>query len=76
MYHTIQFRLKGLAELETPGKGQMEQVVIQQGTQMNVQIKPHVVETERGPVEVADLYLEDGSVARAVRYATFVFVDK
>jgi hypothetical protein len=76
MYHTIQFRLKGLAELETPGKQQMEQVLIQQGTQMNVEIKPHIVETERGPVEVADLFLEDGSVARSVRYATFVFVDK
>jgi len=75
MYHTIQFRLKGLAELETPGKPQLERLVIHQGTRLNAQIKPYVYETERGPVEVADLFLEDGSVARAVRYATFVFVN-
>ena len=76
MYHTIEFRLKGLTELETPGKRQLERLLIQEGTRLNAQIKPYVVETERGPVEVADLYLEDGSVARAVRYATFSFVDE
>jgi hypothetical protein len=76
MYHTIQFRLKGLAELETPGKRQIERLVIQQGTRLNVEVKPYVVESERGPVEVADLYLEDGSIARAVRFATFTFVDE
>jgi len=76
MYHTIQFRLKGLAELETPGKPQLERLVIHQGARLNAQIKPYVIESVRGPVEVADLFLEDGSVARAVRYATFVFVDE
>ncbi len=75
MYQTIHFRLKGLAELETPGKPQMERLLIQQGTRLNVEVKPYVVESERGPVEVADLYLEDGSVARAVRFAAFTFVD-
>jgi hypothetical protein len=34
------------------------------------------VETRRGPVEVADLVLEDGSMARAVRFATFRFIDE
>ncbi len=76
MYYTIEFRLKGLAELETPGKPQLERLLIEQGTRLNAQIKPRVIESERGPVEVADLFLEDGSVARAVRYATFVFVDE
>ena len=76
MYHTIEFRLKGLAELETPGKPQLERLLIEQGTRLNAQIKPRVVESERGPDEVADLFLEDGSVARAVRYATFIFVDE
>lgn len=76
MYHNIEFRLRGLAELETPGKHQLERLVIKQGTRLSAQIKPYVVETPRGPVEVADLYLEDGSVARAVRYATFRFVEE
>jgi hypothetical protein len=75
MYHNIQFRLKGLAELESPGSSKLEQLVIQQGTRLRAEIKPYVVETTRGPVEVADLYLEDGSIARAVRFATFSFVD-
>jgi hypothetical protein len=76
MYHTIEFRLKGLAELETPGKPQLERLLIEQGTRLHAQIEPRVIESERGPVEVADLFLEDGSVARAVRYATFIFVDE
>jgi len=76
MYHTIEFRLKGLAELETPGKSQIERLVIKQGTRLNAEIKPYVVETKRGPIEVSDLFLEEGSIARAVRFATFRFVDK
>jgi hypothetical protein len=76
MYHNIEFRLRGLAELEVPGKGQLERLVIKQGTRLSAEIKPYVVETTRGPVEVADLFLEDGSVARSVRFATFRFVDE
>jgi hypothetical protein len=76
MYHNIEFRLKGLAELEPPGKSQIERLVIKQGTRLSAEIKPYVVETIRGPVEVADLFLEDGSIARAVRFATFRFVDE
>jgi hypothetical protein len=76
MFHTIEFRLRGLAELETPGKPQLEQLVVKKGSRLSAEIKPYVVETDRGPVEVADLFLEDGSVARAVRYATFRFLDE
>lgn len=76
MYHAIEFRLMGLAELETRGRSHLEQLVIREGTRLNAQIKPYVVETKRGPVEVADLFLEDGSVARAVRMATFRFLDE
>ena len=76
MFHRIEFRLRGVAELETPGRSNLEQLVIKQGTRLNAEIRPYVVETKRGPVEVADLVLEDGSIARAVRYATFSFVDE
>jgi hypothetical protein len=75
MYHNIEFRLRGLAELETRGKSQMERLVIKQGTRLSAEIRPYVVETERGPIEVADFFLEDGSIAWAVRFATFRFVD-
>jgi hypothetical protein len=76
MYHNIEFRLKGIAELETPGKQHLERLVIKQGTRLRAEIKPYVVETKRGPVEVADLFLDDGNVARTVRFATFRFVDQ
>jgi hypothetical protein len=76
MYHNIEFRLKGLAELEIPGKSQLERVVIKQGTRVRADIAPYVDETAWGPIEMADLFLEDGSVARAVRYATFTFLDE
>ena len=39
-------------------------------------IKPYVAESDDGPVEVADLSLEDGSIARAVRFAAFRFLDE
>jgi len=33
------------------------------------------METKSGPVETADLFFEDGSTIRAVRFAWFRFVD-
>jgi hypothetical protein len=76
MFHQIKFRLRGVAELESLSRLNLEQLVIKPGTQLKAETRPYVVETERGPVEVADLILEDGSIARAVRYATFSFVDE
>jgi hypothetical protein len=76
MYHNIEFRWSGLAALETPGRRQLEQIVIKQGSRLTAGIKPYVVETSLGPVEVADLLLEDGSVVRGVRFAAFSFVDE
>jgi hypothetical protein len=76
MYHSLEFRLKGLAALETPGKAPLQQVVIKPGTRLRAHVKPHVVESALGPVEVADLFLEDGSVARGVRFASFSFVEE
>jgi len=76
MYHTIEFRLRGLAEFESPGGRHLEQIVIQQGSRFSAQTKPYVVESKQGPVEVADLLLEDGSLVRAVRMATFSFLDE
>jgi hypothetical protein len=75
MYHTIKFRIPGLAELERPGSDRLTKVYIDKGTQVRAQIKPYVVESDRGPIEVADLFSEDGSVLRSVRFASFRFVD-
>lgn len=75
MFHTIEFRVDGYAELEVPGTTRLQQVTIQKGSRFRVQVKPYVVLSGRRPVEVADLFLEDGSVARGVRFASFRFLD-
>ena len=41
-----------------------------------MQLKPYVLESAEGPLEVADLFLRDGSIARAVRFAAFQFLDE
>jgi hypothetical protein len=40
-----------------------------------VQIKPYVIETEDGLIEVADLYFADGTTTRRVPFEAFTFVD-
>jgi hypothetical protein len=76
MYHSIEFQLKAVAAVESAENGRMEQVVIGAGTRLQARVKPYVVEFDLGPVEVADLFLEDGSVARGVRFASFKFLDE
>jgi hypothetical protein len=76
MYHRIEFRLRVVAAVESAGKGRMEQVIIKPGTRLLARVKPYVVESKLGPVEAADLLLEDGSLARGVRFASFSFLDE
>jgi len=75
MIHAIEFRWVVLAKVERPDSAILERVVITEGTRLAARIKPYVAESDDGPIEVADLYLEDGSVARAVRFAAFRFLD-
>ncbi len=76
MYHTIQFRTAFVVDLETSPKLPLEQLRIHVGTRRQAQIRPYVVETRDGPVEVADLFFDDGTTARLVPYARFSFVDQ
>jgi hypothetical protein len=75
MYHTIEFAVESVVDLEISRKHPLEQLRIQKGARMRVQIKPYVIETEDGPVEVADLFFEDGTATRTVRFECFTFVD-
>ncbi len=75
MYHTIEFITELLLDLEISRKKPLERTLIEAGTCLRAQIKPYVVETEDGPVEVADLFLEDGTSTSMVRFACFRFVD-
>jgi hypothetical protein len=49
-------------------------MLIRRGTRRRAQIKPYVMETEDGPVEVADLFFADGTTTRRVRFESFSFV--
>ena len=75
MYHTIEFNREYLADVEVNRKQPLERVRIRAGTRLRVQVRPHVVETDLGPVEVADLFFEDGTATRAVPFACFAFVN-
>jgi hypothetical protein len=73
MYHTIDFAVEFMADLETSCWDRLEQVLIAKGTRLQARIKPYVVETREGPVEVADLFFQDGTTARRVPCAYFCF---
>jgi len=76
MLHAIEFRWVVLAEVDRPDYAYLERVVIKEGTRLHAEIKPYVAESDDGPIEVADLHMQDGSIARAVRFAAFRFLDK
>ena len=75
MLHRIEFRWLVLAEIDRPEYALLQRIVIKEGTRLSAKIKPYMAESPDGPIEVADLYLEDGSVARAVRFAAFRFLE-
>ena len=76
MFHEIEFRWVVLAEVDRPGYALLERAVITEGTRLHANIRPYVAESPDGPIEVADLFFEDGSIARAVRFAAFRFLDE
>jgi hypothetical protein len=75
MYHTIEFAAEFVALPELPPPHRRQRALLRKGDRLKAQVRPYVVETRRGPAEVADLRFEDGSVARRVPYRCFCFVD-
>jgi hypothetical protein len=75
MYHSIEFNVTGMIDLETARKQPLERLCIERGSRLRVQLRPYVIEAADGPAEVADLYLENGSITRAVPFAFFAFTD-
>jgi len=75
MYHTIEFDEPLTLDLEISRKHPLERLSVAKGTRLRAQVRPRILETERGPVEVADLFFEDGSAARSVRFSSFSFID-
>jgi hypothetical protein len=75
VYHLIEFVADCCTDLERGSHHPLEQVVLHRGTKRRVQLRPHVIEDESGPVEVADLFFEDGTAARAVPFSLFALID-
>ena len=75
MYHTIEFATEFMVDLETSPKELLDRLCIQRGVRRRAQIKPYVMQTSRGPIEVADLFFEDGTATRTVPFFCFSFVD-
>jgi hypothetical protein len=74
MYHTLRFTEDFTGDREISRKQPLERLSIRPGTQLRAQLKPYVVESEDGPMEVADLFFEDGTTTRTVPFACFSFV--
>ncbi len=76
MYHTIHFAAEYVIDVEVSRRQPLERMLIRAGTKLRAQIRPYVVETADCPVEVADLYFEDGTVSRMVPFACFSFAEE
>jgi hypothetical protein len=74
MYHTIEFTEEFSGDLEISRKHRLERILLRIGTRVRAQIRPYVMETPDGPVEVADLFFEDGTATRGVPCASFFFL--
>ncbi len=75
MYHTIEFINDWLLDVAISPRRPLERVQIRKGARLTVQVRPLVIETTNGFVEVADLFFEDGSASYSVPFALFHFVD-
>ena len=75
MYHTIEFMIDSTINVEVSPKHWLERVLVRKGTRRQAQLKPYVIETQDGPVEVADLFFDDGTSTRMLRFESFAFVD-
>jgi hypothetical protein len=75
VYHTITFVDDLILDLETSSRQHLERLEVRKGTRVPAQLKPFVVETAYGPVEMADLFFEDGTAVRAVPFAYLTFLE-
>ncbi len=75
VYHTNEFGVEFLIDLEVSRRQPLERVRLRKGDRLRAQVKPYVAEAADGPVEVADLFFEDGTGTRRVPFACFAFVE-
>ena len=57
MYHTIEFNVTGMIDLEVSARQPLERLCVERGTRLRVQLRPYIIEAADGPADVADLML-------------------
>jgi hypothetical protein len=75
MYHTVEFVVDLPVALALSPRDPLERVLLRRGDRRPAQLRPHVVETAGGPVEVADLFFADGTAVYDVPFASFCIID-
>ncbi len=75
MYHSLEFTRDLVADLEIPGEGCLQGVFLTKGTRLKADVTPYVIEGPTTPLEVADLFLADGTTAHRIHFSTFRFLD-
>jgi hypothetical protein len=75
VYYAIAFAAARWIDVERPPGQALGRLFLRAGTTIRAQIKPYVVEGPEGPMEVADLFFEDGGAIRAMPYACFSFAE-
>jgi hypothetical protein len=73
MYHRLKFLANYRLDLLMPGQTRLEQLMIRESEVIEAQVRPHVQETQDGPVEVADLYMPQEGTLIDVPMACFQF---
>jgi hypothetical protein len=75
MFHFIEFRTDAHLDLILSRPRRLERLLVHPGLRLYTRVRPYVTESADGPVEVADLELDDGTTLRAVPFASFRFVE-
>jgi hypothetical protein len=75
MYHTIEFGSECVVDVEASPGNRLQRTRVRRGTRLSAVIRPYVRGTDHGPIEMADLFLADGTGLREVPFAMFKFVD-
>jgi hypothetical protein len=73
--HVVEFVIDWWAELEWGNGRPLEQVLLRRGTRRSAVVRPRILRQGNAPIEAADLFFDDGTIARGVPFAAFTFVE-
>jgi hypothetical protein len=75
VYHTIELFTNLVADVQVSRHKPLVRVRLIKGSRLRAQLQPYVVESVHGPVQVADLFFDNGQCIRTVPFACLTFVE-